>query len=91
VALLDRLADEYRRTVDVLLRIRESDGLLEGEPVLRAAIALRNPYVDPLSLLQVGLLARRRAEGGEEDGDPEVREALASTLSGLAQGLRNTG
>jgi phosphoenolpyruvate carboxylase len=91
VALLDRLADEFRRTVDVLLRIREADGLLEGEPVLRAAIALRNPYVDPLSLLQVGLLARRRAEGGGEDGDPEVQKALSSTLSGLAQGLRNTG
>jgi phosphoenolpyruvate carboxylase len=39
----------------------------------------------------LALLARRRAEGGGEDGDPEVREALASTLSGLAQGLRNTG
>jgi phosphoenolpyruvate carboxylase len=91
VALLDRLGDEFRRTVEVLLLIREADELLAGEPVLRAAIALRNPYVDPLSLLQLALLARRRAEGGSEDGDPEVREALASTLSGLAQGLRNTG
>jgi phosphoenolpyruvate carboxylase len=91
VALLDRLGDEFRRTVEVLLLIREADELLAGEPVLRAAIALRNPYVDPLSLLQLALLARRRAEGGGEDGDPEVRAALASTLSGLAQGLRNTG
>jgi phosphoenolpyruvate carboxylase len=90
VGLFDRLADEFRRTVAVLLRIREADALLEGEPVLRAAIALRNPYVDPLSLLQMGLLARRRAmEGGDEESP--VVEALASTLSGLAQGLRNTG
>ena len=58
--------------------------------MLQAAIALRNPYVDPLSLLQVSLLRKTRAEQ-----DAAVREriedALSTTLSGIAQGLRNTG
>ncbi len=90
LALLERLAAEFARTVTALLRIRETDELLSDTPVLRAAIALRNPYVDPLSLLQIALLRRRRAEGTPDD-DAAVGEALSATLSGLAQGLRNTG
>jgi phosphoenolpyruvate carboxylase len=90
LALLERLEAEFARTVSALLRIRETDELLADTPVLRSAIALRNPYVDPLSLLQIALLERRRAEGTPED-DAQVGEALSATLSGLAQGLRNTG
>jgi phosphoenolpyruvate carboxylase len=90
-ALLSRLEAECARTVEWVLRVREADCLLADEEVLRAAITLRNPYVDPLSLLQVALLARKRRL---PDGAPErdaVEEALAATLSGIAQGLRNTG
>ena len=105
-ALFGRLEEEFSRTEAALLRIRGSDQLLADTPVLRTAIALRNPYVDPLSLLQIALLVRRRAEeaaapgqeGGARDAGAErapegdwIGEALASTLSGLAQGLRNTG
>jgi phosphoenolpyruvate carboxylase len=86
-SLLTRLEDEYRRTVDAILRIRETQTLLHDNEVLRAAIALRNPYVDPLSLIQVALLRRKR-QGGEAEGTDEV---LTTTLSGIAQGLRNTG
>ena len=93
--LLADLEAEYRRTVEWVLRVRGADELLTDQPVLRAAVALRNPYVDPLSLLQIALLKRVRAEGGvREDGsvaDPADGAALAATLSGVAQGLRNTG
>ena len=90
-ALLDRLEREFALTVEWLLRIRGADNLLEGNQVLRSAIALRNPYVDPLSLLQIALLERKRAAA---EGSPEaarLEEALAATVSGVAQGLRNTG
>ena len=91
VALLDALEREFALTVEWLLRIRGADHLLEGNQVLRSAIALRNPYVDPLSLLQIALLERKRATGeGSPDAD-RVEEALAATVSGVAQGLRNTG
>jgi phosphoenolpyruvate carboxylase len=96
LGLLERLEAEFGRTVEALRRVRGSDGLLADTPVLRTAIGLRNPYVDPLPLLQIALRARRRAAGdatppaGEGEGD-WVGDALASTLSGLAQGLRNTG
>src|SRR6059058_6490942 len=88
LALFDRLDDEFRRTVAALLRIRESEYLMRDNPMLQTAIGLRNPYVDPLSLLQVTLLQRKR------DGDAApgpVSAGLASTLNGIAQGLRNTG
>ncbi|HEY0777193.1 MAG TPA: phosphoenolpyruvate carboxylase [Gemmatirosa sp.] len=90
-ALFDALAAEFARTVEWILRIRESDTLLGDAPVLRAAIALRNPYVDPLSLLQVALMRRQRALGEGASERAPVDEALAVTLSGVAQGLRNTG
>jgi phosphoenolpyruvate carboxylase len=88
------LEDEFRRTVAVLLRIRESDYLMRDNPMLQTAIGLRNPYVDPLSLLQVTLLQRKRAGGPGSPGRQElasVSAGLAATLNGIAQGLRNTG
>jgi phosphoenolpyruvate carboxylase len=90
VALLAELEAEYRRTVDAVLRIREHEHLADDMPVLQSAIGLRNPYVDPLSLLQVALLARKRASGSPDD-EERIEEVLATTLSGIAQGLRNTG
>jgi len=100
MALFERLEAEFDATVGAILRIRESDALMRDTPVLQSAIVLRNPYVDPLSLLQVSLM-RRRAEGGatsQDAGDgpavsqgPTVDSVLSTTLSGIAQGLRNTG
>lgn len=90
VVLLAELEAEYRRTVDAVLLIRERAELAGDVPVLQSAIGLRNPYVDPLSLLQVALLTRKRASGSPEE-EARIEEVLATTLSGIAQGLRNTG
>ena len=89
--LLAVLEAEFARTVESVLRIRETTTLIADVPVLQAAIALRNPYVDPLSLMQIVLLRRKR---NTAEGTPEhhaIEDALATTLSGIAQGLRNTG
>lgn len=71
---------------------------MEDEPLLRESIALRNPYIDPLNILQAELLRRVRAAGprdgdaeGKGDTDPELVEALLVTINGIAAGLRNTG
>lgn len=89
--LLATLEREYQETVNALLRIRDTDTLLSDNAVLRAAIGLRNPYVDPLSLIQVAMLRRKRL-GRVAEGDAELVDAvLATTLSGIAQGMRNTG
>jgi phosphoenolpyruvate carboxylase len=83
--VLEILEKEYRAAVASILKIRGSDELMADNDVLRAAIALRNPYVDPLSLIQVAMMRRKRS------GEPDLDGVLATTLSGIAQGLRNTG
>ncbi len=90
LTLLAQLEEEFQRTVDAVLRIREREHLASDVPVLQSAIGLRNPYVDPLSLLQVALLKRKRATTSPEE-EARIEEVLATTLSGIAQGLRNTG
>ncbi|MBA3560416.1 MAG: phosphoenolpyruvate carboxylase, partial [Gemmatimonadaceae bacterium] len=91
LALFGRLAEEFERTVRSLLRVRKAEHLAADAPVLQSAITLRNPYVDPLSLLQIALLLRKRGGRSDEAETQRVTDALATTLSGIAQGLRNTG
>jgi phosphoenolpyruvate carboxylase len=90
--LLNNLIAEFERTVSTIMKIRGSEHLLDDTVVVQAAIALRNPYVDALSLLQITQLAHKRqlSEDAEEER-AKVEAVLATTVSGIAQGLRNTG
>ena len=81
------LEAEFHRTVRGVLAILGQAELLEGNQVLARSIKLRNPYVDPMHLIQVDMLRRKRA--GEDT--PDVNRAIAATISGIAAGLRNTG
>jgi phosphoenolpyruvate carboxylase len=82
-----RIRDEFERTLEQLVVLGGGGRLLEREPTLRASIDRRNPYVDPLSFIQIELLRRARA------GDQSEALARASLLAinGIASGLRNTG
>ena len=91
-ALFEKLRAEFELTVETLLRIRGIEHLLDDSIVLQSAIALRNPYVDALSLLQLSLLHRKRTAATSGGVEAErISDALSTTLSGIAQGLRNTG
>ena len=79
---------EYDLTRELILEYSDHETLLEGDVTLQRAIMLRNPYVDPMSLMQVDLLARWR-DGGREDQD--LLDALLASVNGIAQGLQNTG
>jgi phosphoenolpyruvate carboxylase len=79
---------EYRSCVDLVLRLTRQNELLEASRTLRRAIRLRNPYVDPISFLQVDLLERWRA-GGREDGP--VLQALTASINGIAYAMQGTG
>ena len=72
----------------MILRLKDQDDLLDREPTLQRSIRLRNPYVDPMSLLQVDLLKRWRADDRRDDG---LLEALLVTVNGIALGIQNTG
>lgn len=82
------IRDEFARTCAWLLRLKGQRTLLEESPRLAMSIRLRNPYVDPMSLLQVDLLKRWRASNGEDD---VLLRALVACVNGVSQGLQNTG
>jgi len=82
------IAAEFERTRDAVLRTQGHTELLAREPLLARSIRLRNPYVDPMSLLQVDLLRRWRASGRE---DRQLERALFTTVRGIARGLQSTG
>jgi len=85
-----RIEAEFQRTVDVILRITGQGALLEQVPVLQRSIQRRNPYVDPLSFIQLVLLKRLRSI---KDGEPreELVTAVLESINGIASGLKNTG
>jgi phosphoenolpyruvate carboxylase len=75
------------RACECVLAVTGHGELLENNPVLRRSIDVRNPYVDPINLVQVELLRRLRTS----DPDPRVRDAFVVTVNGIAAGMRNTG
>ena len=81
----DVIAAEHERTVAGVLAATGVSRLLERQPMLRRSIDLRNPYVDPMNAVQVGLLRRFRA------GDDGAQLPLLRSIAGIAAALRNTG
>jgi phosphoenolpyruvate carboxylase len=79
------ISDEYERTVEAVLKINGRSGLLAGDQ-LAQSIALRNPYVDPVSFLQVRLLRDYR-----KAPDSSVLDAIRLSINGIASGLRVSG
>jgi phosphoenolpyruvate carboxylase len=83
-----QIEKEFELTRDLILEYSDHEALLEGDITLQRAIMLRNPYVDPMSLMQVDLLRRWRSKGRN---DSALFEALLASINGIAQGLQNTG
>jgi phosphoenolpyruvate carboxylase len=86
--VFERIDTEHKRTVDVILQITGQSELLERSPVLLHSIQRRNPYVDPLSFIQLVLL--RRLRSGVEPRE-EMLTAVLESINGIAAGLKNTG
>jgi phosphoenolpyruvate carboxylase len=85
------VAAEFELAKSELLALRDSDRLLDGEPVLQASIDRRNPFVDPLSFVQLDLLARLRSADDDAADQDELGRVSLLTINGIASGLRNTG
>ena len=90
-ALLPAIREEHERTVRSLLRLRGATRLLEHDPELREVLALRDPYLDPLHVIQVALLARLGGDGTEGADARMLEDAFLLATNGIAAGLRNTG
>jgi phosphoenolpyruvate carboxylase len=94
--------EEMELTRSWVIRLTGGERLLENKPILQRAVAMRSPYVDALSLLQLrALRGLRDADAAAPDGssealegpapDPELQRLLLLSVSGVAAGLQNTG
>lgn len=84
-----RIALDHGRAVRAIGVIFERPGALDPSATLARSIELRNPYVDPLSFIQIELIRRKRAHADE--APPALERAILLTINGLAAGLRSTG
>ncbi|MFY0185387.1 phosphoenolpyruvate carboxylase [Stenotrophomonas sp. PUT21] len=83
-----QIQGELELTSQWILALTGQDALLQHDQRLALSIRLRNPYIDPISVLQVDLLRRWRESGGEDD---DVLRALVACVNGVSQGVQNTG
>lgn len=94
-AVRNRIAElikaEFKLTKELLLKVTGQAEILDNVPVIQESIRLRNPYVDPLSYLQVQLLSELRALREQDGDDTELLREVLLTINGIAAGLRNTG
>jgi phosphoenolpyruvate carboxylase len=89
-AIFGAIEAEHERTTRMIALVSEAKEILDYAPILKRSIALRNPYVDPMSYIQVELLERLRAapEGADR---AKLEDAIMLSISGIAAGLKNTG
>ncbi|KKO53128.1 phosphoenolpyruvate carboxylase [Paenibacillus sp. DMB20] len=85
------IKEEFELTKQMVLKITGQQDILDNQPVLQESIRLRNPYVDPLSYLQVQLLNELRDLREKGEDDPDLLREVLLTINGIAAGLRNTG
>jgi phosphoenolpyruvate carboxylase len=98
---LPQIEAEYKSAIDAVLKITGQSELLEKNLVLQRSIAIRNPYVDPLSYLQVRYIKELRAQNleaqsaADQPGKPVVAQplldAVLMSINGVAAGLQSTG
>ncbi|MCE9607996.1 MAG: phosphoenolpyruvate carboxylase [Planctomycetia bacterium] len=89
-----RIASERDKARQALLDVIGVPELLGATPWFQSSIDSRNPYIDPLNLIQIELMRRRRAlQGGEVDAAEaeHLRDLLRLTVQGIAAGMRTTG
>ncbi|GAB6992357.1 phosphoenolpyruvate carboxylase [Paenibacillus pini] len=85
------IAEEFKLTSELILKITGQKEILDNVPVIQESIRLRNPYVDPLSYLQVQLLSELRGLRDKDEDNAELLREVLLTINGIAAGLRNTG
>ncbi len=89
--IFDMIREEYERSRRAVLNITGEKDLLDSNPSLQRSLLLRNPYIDPISLVQIKFLQVYRRENSEDGRKQEILDLLRSTVNGIAAGMRNTG
>ncbi|AWB46096.1 phosphoenolpyruvate carboxylase [Paenibacillus sp. CAA11] len=89
--IFGQIEEEFNLTKSLILKITGVEEIFDHEPALQESIRQRNPYVDPLSYLQVQLLTELRSLRAQEQDDAVLLREVLLTINGIAAGLRNTG
>lgn len=89
--IFNAIKQEHALTRELILKITKHREILDNVPVIQESVKLRNPYVDPLSYLQVELLTELRSLREKGEDDAELLREVLLTINGIAAGLRNTG
>lgn len=89
--IFKEIKKEYERSLRYLLVITGERELLAHDPQLKRTLALRNPYLDPISFIQVNLIDKFRSGKGSKKNKDELLNVLRSSVNGIAAGIRNTG
>ncbi|SEC17342.1 phosphoenolpyruvate carboxylase [Paenibacillus sp. GP183] len=85
------IKEEYDLSSSLILQITGQKEILDNVPVIQESIRLRNPYVDPLSYMQVELIKELREQRDRDEDDAILLREVLLTINGIAAGLRNTG
>lgn len=89
--LFGQIRQEFDRAEKAVLNITGEKHLLDSNPSLQRSLTLRNPYIDPISLVQIKFLQMFRNQKSEDGNRQEILDLLRSTVNGIAAGVRNTG
>lgn len=89
--IFEIIRSEHEKTIKAILNITGEEGLLDSNPSLQRSLRLRNPYIDPISLVQIRFLQMYRTGKLGDEKKQEILDLLRSTVNGIAAGMRNTG
>ncbi|MCK9425107.1 MAG: phosphoenolpyruvate carboxylase [Ignavibacteriaceae bacterium] len=91
VEIFNLIKNEYERTCDTVLKITGEKSLLDENKSLQRSILLRNPYIDPISFIQVAFIKKYRKKNISSSEKEKLLALLRSTVNGISAGIRNTG
>ena len=89
--VFDMVRDEYKRTLELTLKVAQMNTLLDDNPALSVSLMRRDPYLDPLNHIQIKLLKHYRDESQSDEERESWLDPLLRSINAIAAGMRNTG
>ena len=89
--IFDIISKEYELSSKAVLNIINEENLLDHTKSLQRSLLLRNPYIDPISFIQVRFIKEFRAKNISNKKREQLLSLLRSSVNGIAAGVRNTG
>ena len=89
--IFQMINNEYELSINTILKITGEDDLLDHNKSLQSSLLLRNPYIDPISFIQVKFIKQYRDKKIPKSKKEKLLSLLRITVNGIAAGVKNTG